>query len=461
MNSNISQNLSPVNLCRICWGLLALHLLPLSFLLMKTNPWMTGDSGRYLALAESLLLGRGFGFENEGSMEPEGWRMPGYPLFIAVCRFVAGGSYLGVVVGQSALFLISVWLVWKIATRTFGELTGLFFLLLSTIYPFVAYSAGQISAEMPVVFLISMVFFLLLEPSLWRVALAALLIGSSAYFRPNLMILTLAIAAAITLADRRNYQKALLMLGIATIVAVPWAIRNYSVFGTFTPMPVFKGTGTSLLLATWQSKISAPSLIKYGMRGEVTPEVAMSGMIEQIRVLNRQIGVPENTVFVTLESYPNNQQKMKAEIVLTHAALSNIRSWPITYLRSSAINTVRMWFSANLPEDIPSWIRFGLRAEGVLIFLLGLGGVGKAVLRTSNAQKLMVFCCAALFLYFSLTLCWLHTEARYTIPARLLFLMFAAYFVAFLLKSFGSHCHLSKEQKKLSNRAATTEPSSE
>lgn len=411
-----------------------MHLLPLTILIIKTVPWVTGDSNRYIALSDSFLRGEGFGLAQGIIYEPEGVRMPGYPLFILVCRFVAGGTNWGIVLIQAVLFLLSVWLIYQIANKVFSELTGLAFLVLSAVYPFVAYSVGQISPELPVVFLVSLAFFLLSDPTIRRVALASLLIGLSAYFRPNLMLLNLAFALALVFMNRHYYRKALLMIAIAIGVASPWAVRNYLVFGKFTPMPIIRGTGNSLLLATWQSRISIPSLIEYGMNGNYTTEVKSSGMVDQISSLNRQLEVPENTVFVTIEAYPGNRTKLKADALFTETALANIKKYPVEYLRSCLINSLRMWFSAYFPERVPKVVRFGLLAEGMLILITGLAGVFVALRESDERQRLLLILFGMTFLYFSATLCWLHTEARYTIPARLLLLLFAARFVSWQIE---------------------------
>jgi len=438
MVSVISKPFSSIDIPRLCRWVFAVHLLPLAVLIVKTAPWMTGDSRRYIALSESLARGHGFGLGDNATyepavFEPEGWRLPGYPLFIAASRFVAGGNDWGIVLIQSALFLASVWLVYKTAVRVFGALTGLIFLVFSAAYPFVAYSAGQISPEAPVIFLVSLAFFLLSDPTTWRVALAAFLIGLSAYFRPNLLLLNFALAAALVLMSRHNYRKALLMALIAVILAFPWAARNYWLFGKFTPGPVIKGSGTVLLLATWQSRVSIPSLVEYGMNGNFTSEAKSSGMIDQVSSLNRQLGVPENTLFVSPEAYPGNQAKLKADELFADTAIANIKNYPLAYLKSCLINSLRMWFSAYFPERIPAVIRYGLLAEGVLVLVMGLGGIFVTMREGDQLQKPALILFIMMFLYFSATLCWLHTEARYTIPVRLLLLLFAAQFASKLV----------------------------
>lgn len=437
MSSITSKHFSSVNLSRLCWWAFAAHLLPLVVLIVKTAPWMTSDSGRYIALSESLAGGRSFGLGAEALYEPEGWRLPGYPLFIAAGRFVAGGNDWGIVLIQAALFLAAVWLVYKTAVRAFGALTGLVFLVFSAVYPFVAYSAGQISPEMPVVFLVSLAFFLLSDlttrRATRRVALAALLIGLSAYIRPNLLPLNFALAAALVLMNWSNYRKALLMVAIAIVVAFPWAARNYQLFGKFTPVPVIRGSGASLLLASWQSRVSIPSLVEYGMNGNFTSEAKLSGMADQISSLNRQLGVPESTIFVSPQAYPGNQTKLKTDVLFTEAAIANIKNYPIEYLKSCLSNSLRMWFSAYFPERFPAVIRYGLLAEGILVLVMGLGGVLVTARARDKGQKPALVLFIMTFLYFSATLCWLHTEARYTIPARLLLLLFAAQFVSTII----------------------------
>ena len=417
------------NVSRLSRWAFALNLLPLAAVIIKTAPWTTADSERYIGLSESLLLGRGFGLGVETSYEPEGWRMPGYPLFIAASKLITGYNNWGIVLIQAALFLASVWLIYKVAARTFGELTGLVFLIISAVYPFVAYSAGQLSPETPAVFIVSLAFFLLSDPTTRRVASAALLIGLSAYVRPNLLLLNLAMAAALVLMNRHNYRKALLMVVIAMGVAFPWAMRNYRIFGIFTPTPAIKGSGASLLLATWQSRVSIPALIDYGMNGNLNSEVRLSGMADQISGLNRRLGVPENTLFVTPESYPGNQVKLKADALFAETAYANIKNYPGEYLKSCFINAFRMWFSAYFPGGIPAAVRYGLLAEGILVMIMGLGGALITARRHDDRQKMVLILFTMTFLYFSLTLCWLHTEARYTIPARLPLLLFAARFV--------------------------------
>jgi 4-amino-4-deoxy-L-arabinose transferase-like glycosyltransferase len=428
----------PATLTRLLvYALFLLHLLVLAVVIQKSRPWLTGDSERYLLLAGSLAGGTGYGLPNgAGQFEAEAIRMPGYPVFILVLQKLMGQSAAGVglviVLVQAALFLAAVWLMWRVAREVFDQWTGLCFLALSAVYPFIAYSAGQISPEMPTVFLVALVFFMLLRPTALRLALAGALVAAATYFRPNLLLLAAVITLACIAAERRLSLKALLPLIVCGALLLPWAIHNYRTFGVFTPTSVVTGAGINLFLGTWQARLSVPSMVKYGMAAEVTPELESSGMLAQVRAVNSEIGVPEALRPVNMGFYPDNLRRREAERLYRAVAVSNMKAWPTTYLLSSLRNMMRMWFSAYLPESFPASLRLMLVAEGVVVLCLGLVGALLALLRGRGRLTVVAAVCA--LLYFTLTLCWFHTEARYTIPVRLVLLAFAAYALKVLLE---------------------------
>lgn len=414
-------------------ALFALHAFVITAIIVKSSPWLTGDSLRYLALADSLRNGIGFGLNAGGIYEPEGWRMPGYPALIAICQMTLGLNRAALVTVQGLLVLASVGMVYLLASKCFGKCAALIFLVLSSIYPFIAHSAVQISAEAPALFFVSLAYYSLSSPKTWRFAFAGLAIGLASYFRPNLLFLSIAVAGAIVMASRRAFPKACILVIAAGLTVLPWAIRNHVVFHHFTPTPAIKGSGTSLLLATWQSRVSVDSLVNYGMRGRVTAELRDSGMLDQISALNRRIGMPEDTVFITPEAYPGNAKKQEADRLFTETALDNIKKWPLTYLLSSTINMARMWFSAYL-SGFPPLIRAAFLVEGVVVLLAGVLGGWKALRHCNAEHRTVIYAIVGGLLYFTLTLCWLHTEARYTIPIRLLLLALAGYSVMHVRK---------------------------
>jgi 4-amino-4-deoxy-L-arabinose transferase-like glycosyltransferase len=425
---SVSEALPSARLSRVLvWTLFAVHALVLLALVWKTRPWLTGDSRRYLALADALGRGHVYGLGSGAAFEPEGMRLPGYPLFIIACQALFRDGNASVILVQCLLFLISVWLVWRVASEILGQRTGLFFLVLSAVYPFVAYSACQISPEMPTVCLLALAFFLLLKGTRTGFAGAGASLAAAVYFRPNLLLLSPVVALACVLADRRLYRKAFLLVVVNALLVLPWAIHNEMTFGVFTPTSVVRGSGISLFMATWQGRVNVSSLIEYGMTGRAPQELESAGMMSQVRAVNQETGVAADTVFVNMEVYPDNRKRMKAERLFTQTALANIRDWPGTYLLSSMQNMLRMWFSAHLPASLPAPVRLGLMLWGLLVLLLGICGGVLALRHEPGPSRLILFAAVGALLYFTFTLCWLHTEARYTIPVRLILLVFAAY----------------------------------
>ncbi len=419
-----------------------IHIFALSTIIWKAHPWLTGDSGRYLNLSAELLSSGCFGLPSSEGCVPEAMRSPGYPLLIAASTAIFGKSNFGIVLMHSFMYLVSIGLVWRIATETFSKTTGVIFLLLSSLYPFVMYSVGQISPEIPAMFLLCLAAFLMLKPSSTRIVAAAVLIALSAYLRPNLILLNGLFAIGLIFLNYRNWRQPVLVGVTAILIAAPFAVRNYLVFEKLTPLPIASGGGNSLMLASWMGKVSLPSLIEYGMKGQATEELKASGMLEQVAEINRQIGVPEDTIFVTVESYPTNETRIRANELMTKAAIRNITEDPMSYASVVLSNGVRMWFTSQIPDSFPAWMRFALLFNGISVALLALLGLGIALTRKEYRSNVVVISHLGSFIYCIVTLSWLHTEARYTIPVRLFLLMFSSYALCFLLQKVGSGRYL-------------------
>jgi hypothetical protein len=153
-------------------------------------------------------------------------------------------------------------------------------------------------------------------------------------------------------------------------------------------------------------------------------------MLDQIRLLNREIGVAPDVVFVTLESYEGNSKKALADRVLRRAAFVNMRAWPLAYARSVLECMPRLWFSNHMPEKLPLLVRTLLRLEGFTVLLVALGGAVFAARRLRRAPQPALAAILFSIGYFTVSLSFFHIEARYSIPARLLLLSLAAFGLA-------------------------------
>ena len=111
------------------FSLFALNAIVLVLIAATVSAWTTNDTPRYLELADNLANGY-FGLMTSHGFEIEGVRSFGYPFFILVCRILPGDIVFNVVIVQGILYLISVFLVWKIVKHNLGTEVSYVFLIL-------------------------------------------------------------------------------------------------------------------------------------------------------------------------------------------------------------------------------------------------------------------------------------------------------------------------------------------
>lgn len=412
-------------------SLFALHALMFMLVAALVPAWITGDSSHYIELAQNLTRGR-FGVFTPNGFEPEGIRSAAYPVFILICDLLPGATELNVVIVQGALYLIAVFLIWKLVGRTFGKGVSNTFLILLLGYPFIAYSSCFVSPEGPCIFLAASAAFVL-DSALRKnhdyagFATLGLLLGLATYFRSNLFPLPFFLALIFLAVHRKNRKAVLLVPLTAFLVMLPQMIYNYQNFRSLRPTTVYSGAETSLWMATWHARLSTDDLLKY-RRNEMTPAVASSGMLEQMARLNRKIGVREDFFPINMAYYDSNATRARVSEEYGKAAVGNIAETPGVYLGSSFINMFRMWFSVYVAYGgFPVLLQYCLLLAGLFVFLFGLAGLGLLFKNPLYQASPFVLVAVGTIVFHSITLCWSHTEARYTIPARLFLTAFAAF----------------------------------
>lgn len=422
----------------LVFSLFALNAFVLIFIADAMPNWTTNDSPRYLELADNLAKGF-FGLMTQKGFEIEGVRSFGYPVFILICQVFPGDDVLNVVVIQGILYLTSVFLVWKLIKQNFGSEISYIFLVVLLFYPFIAYQACVLSPEIPCLFLLSLAAFVLdfsLRKDFPRAGFAAagLLLALPMYFRSNLFPLPFFLTLIFLFVYKKN-RKAVLFLPLTAIfTTLPGIIYNYQNFNKIIPTPVFGGAQTSLWMATWHARLSTDLMLKY-RRNEITPALASSGMLEQMAETNRKIGLDEDLFPINMGYYADNATRDRVQQEYGKAAVENIKETPGVYLQSSMINMFRMWFSAHLSnQGFSNLLRFYLLFTGFLVFLSGLVGLLLSIKNSVYTTSPFIVTVIGTIVFHSITLCWSHTEARYTIPARLFLLVFAAYAIAEFFK---------------------------
>lgn len=413
-------------------SLFALNLLLLLSLAAIAPRRSTYDTAHYLKLAESLSRGA-FGLETASGFEPEGVRSFGYPIFILFCHSIFGKNDFGIILVQAALYLVSLFLIWQLIKETFGEKTSFIFLALSSVYPFIAYLFCQLSVEGVSTFLIALAAYVL-DYSIRRnrasfgFAVAGILLAATMYFRSNLFPLPFFVALVFFVWFPKLRKPAMLLVCSAILTFLPASIYNYRNFNAFSPTPVYGGAQASLWMATWHARLGTDAIIRYIRQIEISPTVRSSGMLEQMGEANRKIGVREDMFPLNMGFYPDNATRARAQEEYGRAALENIKETPAVFAKSCLINVFRMWFSAHIGyENIPVILRFYLLLIGFTVFLLGFIGLILALKNSIYSTSPFAVFSATTIIFHSITLCWTHTEARYTIPARFFLLAFAAF----------------------------------
>src|SRR6266705_2287471 len=158
------------------------------WLTARNSPWIAGDSVRYLELSQAILRGQ-FGVVHKGVFDPEAWRQPGYPAFLALGSLVFGKSRLALIILQHVTSLASIFFVYSVLRREMSEVSARIFLILCSIYPFIAEATAKFLTESLCLFLISASIYAISARRPWSPYLAGLLGALGGLVRPNLMLL--------------------------------------------------------------------------------------------------------------------------------------------------------------------------------------------------------------------------------------------------------------------------------
>jgi 4-amino-4-deoxy-L-arabinose transferase-like glycosyltransferase len=224
----------------------------LRLIFILSAPKLTGDTLLYGDIAKNLLQNHVYGFTVAGHPpRPTLIRVPGYPLFLALCFILFGvANYAAVLYVQLLFDLVTCLLVADLARRLFGQRAGLAALWLAALCPFTANYVAAPLTETLTLFCIALAFYGLhrwsstnLRYNLWLWITAAAL-AASILLRPEQGLLPAAIIPAMLFIAWRNRRASLtasLMPGLIAAICVvlplaPWAARNWRTFHVVQPL---------------------------------------------------------------------------------------------------------------------------------------------------------------------------------------------------------------------------------
>jgi 4-amino-4-deoxy-L-arabinose transferase-like glycosyltransferase len=209
----------------------------------------TDDERDYTQLADSLVAGRGYEFANGAvtSIRP-----PLYPAFVAsVWKFSGTRSLTAVRLAQIAVSMASVWLVFALARRMFGDRTGLVAAAVFAFYPSYLYANVLLLTEVVFTFFVLLACVCVAEAVNDRRRLlvwagcAGLAVGLGALTRSVLWPLPLVLIPTLMWMTgpswRTRWAVALCAAAGYCAVVAPWSMRNTRLQGTFVVVDTMGG----------------------------------------------------------------------------------------------------------------------------------------------------------------------------------------------------------------------------
>jgi len=214
-------------------------------------PRIAGDTLLYGDIAKNWMQHGVYGFATTPSGPvPTLIRLPGYPLFLALCFAVFGADrYTAVMVVQCLIDLGTCLLVADLARRLFGRRAGLIVLWLAVLCPFTSnYTAAPLTETLSLL-CIAVAFYGLER---WRVAgmgwnrwlwTIAAALAYALLLRPEQGLLAASVVPVmlwVALRERDGLLQRVTPVLVAALCVVlplvPWTARNWKTFHVFEPL---------------------------------------------------------------------------------------------------------------------------------------------------------------------------------------------------------------------------------
>ncbi len=206
------------------------------------------DAPEYYDLSTNILSGEGFTLGEAASFEPESFRLPVYPAFLA-CLRAFNIPIIGIILIQIVLSSLSVLLLYLLAKKFFSERVALIASVAFALEPTSAFYTSIFLSDTLFVFLLLLgcfLFFYRFETR-WK----DLLSGAAAGIVLGLMVLTRVIGEFLPLifiafglfviykqrvrGEMYKYIfRVLLCLICFALVLVPWSLRSHKLFNTYS-----------------------------------------------------------------------------------------------------------------------------------------------------------------------------------------------------------------------------------
>lgn len=459
---------------KVFYTLLVLNALVTCSILWASRGTILSDTWSYLGLAEGILHGQYSMWWPLGDGYPDTFRMPGYPLFVAL--FVGlFGNWHSVLVAQFILYVLSIYL----ALRTIDLLGGdraarSVFLIILLPMVNVPFYIGQLYAEIPVMAAIGLAIYLEARHRVWTWGTAVgigLLLGFIFQCRPVFLLFPLAYAVCALLLDKHHAKLRPLLLMVAVFGATllpfgAWSLANHGVFKV-TPL---QGAGSYMHLGYWSGKtpgytdrfylgnFNGDEVLRFTPKDSVPAnirayEMEWAEIKDQIDPLltakDTAMREAQHRLTHTHPTY-NSAYTMLREELLLDKAVRHYLDDPWYTLAFKSYSAVRLWVigiqigefrSASLAGKLQ--MLFATMSTGMifLVFILFVPlAYLRGVLSIRTTWPILLYLAYSTVIHLPFTI-----QSRYTVPVRLLMFILMAMAIMGLLKRPTSAPTVNKE----------------
>lgn len=419
-----------------------------------TRNTVLSDSWSYMGLAEGILHGEYSMWWPLGTDHPDTFRTPGYPLLLAITKYLFG-NWRAIVLFQLVLYAASVILTLRtIALWDPRPITGNLFLCLLIPMLNVPFYINQLYAEIPVLFCITLAVWWAARPERSYVGALGLglLFGVTFQFRPIFLLFPVLFFAAMVIRSRGarvlREMATLLTFGLTLL---PFGVWNYQNHGVFQVTPL-EGSGYYVNFGHWSGLLpkytehvywhntTGDELVRFVSDEERRSNIAkfeaeweeINAQLAPLLTENDSImrasadGIPYRPSYTFTTEYTRAR-----EALLMERGIAHLYDDPWYTVKRTAFTAVRIWVIGIQVEEFRKASAAGkaqmLFATSItaLYFVLFLIIVPLAwykgrLLKTQLLVPIL-FLCYFWFIHLPFPI-----QSRYTVPVRLLMLAFMA-----------------------------------
>ena len=215
---------------------------------IKTPPF--ADAKGYYTIAENIAAGNGY---TKNGLDLTATRAPFLPYFLSIAFLLPGNSLVYAKMGIILLSTLVCFIIFLLGKEVFNNKTGLIASVIWALYPPAIHYSGFILTETPGALFLSLSILFLFKnyqrPSFKYKILISIFLLLLTYSRSIFLLLPVVICIWFLLISHNSLKQGIInslwIIILFALFALPWTLRNSSLFNAF--IPVTTRVGFSLL----------------------------------------------------------------------------------------------------------------------------------------------------------------------------------------------------------------------